>query len=78
MEQHEGWSEPRKREYRYEFDPVPDSNHMIRRTARRHAMRLNAKHLARGGSERVRFLDEKRKRGPFGWYVVKRTKVYDL
>jgi hypothetical protein len=88
MEQQAGWESVKIRGlsvrpiepgvYRYEFRVVPDTNHMLRRTARAHAKRLQREHdaaLLAGAPRAVRFLDEKRRRGPFGWHVVRRTKV---
>jgi hypothetical protein len=79
MDQTEGWTAPAKNpgHYTYVWHTVPGSNHKLRRTARRHAQRLNdrrAPALARHHD--VLFQDEKSRRGPFGWHVVKRTRVY--
>jgi hypothetical protein len=86
MDQQSGWepttfvsardldSGKKARGYRYEFDTEPGTNSLFRRTARAKANRLNAKAIV-SGRRNVVFLAEKRKRGPAGWHVVKRTKV---
>jgi hypothetical protein len=71
MNQQEGWTGGA---YRYEFATVPDSNHKLRRTARKHARDLNRAYELRKGGD-VQFTAEKAKRGPFGWHVVRRTRV---
>lgn len=57
--------------YRWEWRRVSDSNHKLRRTARKHAARLNEKHPGQG------FQAAKSKRGPFGWHVEQRVRVVE-
>ena len=54
--------------YRWEWRRVPDSNHKLRRTARKHAKDLNRKYGAK-------YQEAKSKRGPFGWHVEERVRV---